>query len=123
MYPRSLISRSSTLIIGGLCAGALLTGCSSADGPTPVAWTPVSTSAAASDAADLPGTDAMRALCEQMVADKLSPEDATSLAEENGFVARVGTIDGVPQAVTRDFREDRFTLEVTAGVVSGCTFG
>jgi len=65
----------------------------------------------------------MVTLCEQMVADGLSPEDATALAESNGFVARVGTIDGEPQAVTMDFREDRFTFEVADGVVVGCTYG
>lgn len=124
MYPRSLIGRSATLVVGGLCAGALLVGCSSSDAPTPAASTHAAASdGAVSDAAELPGTDAMRALCDQMVADKLTPEDATSLAEANGFVARVGTIDGVPQAVTMDFREDRFTFDVTAGAVSGCTYG
>ncbi len=71
----------------------------------------------------MPGTPDMRALCDQMIAEALSPEAATSLAEENGYTARVGSIDGVPQAVTMDFREDRFTLDVAAGVVTGCTYG
>ena len=65
----------------------------------------------------------MHALCDRMVADNLSPDDATALAEASGYVARVGVIDGVPQAVTMDFREDRFTFEVTEGVVTACTYG
>lgn len=69
------------------------------------------------------GTPEMQALCDQMVAAALSAEAATSLAEENGFTARVGSVDGVPQAVTMDFREDRFTFDVASGVVTGCTYG
>ena len=65
----------------------------------------------------------MRVLCDQMVVDALTPEAATALAEDSVYVARVGTIDGVPQAVTMDYREDRFTFEVTGGVVTGCTYG
>lgn len=82
----------------------------------------------ASAATDMPAVEAgddpaMIALCEQMVADGLSPEDATVLAEENGYVARVGTIDGEPQAVTMDYRLDRFTFEVADGVVVACQYG
>jgi hypothetical protein len=69
------------------------------------------------------GSDAMKTLCDQMVADKMSPEDATKLAESSGFVARVGTIDGQGQALTMDLREDRFTFDVEGGVVVSCTYG
>ncbi len=65
----------------------------------------------------------MQALCAQMVAEGLSPEAATALATENGYVARVGMLEGEPQAVTMDLREDRFTFEVTGGVVVACTYG
>ena len=110
-----------TTVIGGVLGAALavsaLSGCSSAD---EAASAPASAVEAASEAAV--NAD-MVTLCEQMVADGLSPEDATALAESNGFVARVGTIDGEPQAVTMDFREDRFTFEVADGVVVGCTYG
>lgn len=110
-----------TTVIGGVLGAALavsaLSGCSSAD---EAASAPASAVEMASEAAV--NAD-MVTLCEQMVADGLSPEDATALAESNGFVARVGTIDGEPQAVTMDFREDRFTFEVTDGVVVGCTYG
>ena len=103
--------------VGALLATAALSGCSSTD---EAATAPASAVEAASEAAV--NAD-MVTLCEQMVADGLSPEDATALAESNGFVARVGTIDGEPQAVTMDYREDRFTFEVADGVVVGCTYG
>ncbi len=35
----------------------------------------------------------------------------------------VGSIDGEPQAVTMDFREDRFTFDVVSGKVTGCSYG
>ena len=118
MYPKNL-SRSATAAIAIVCAGIVVAGCSSSSSDA-TSSTP-ETSASAS--ADLPGTEAMRALCDQMVADKLSPEDATALAEQNGYVARVGAIDGTPQAVTMDFREDRFTFDVTNGAVTACSYG
>jgi hypothetical protein len=74
-------------------------------------------------AAGVGGTPEMQALCAQMVADGLTPDEATALATENGYVARVGTIDGEPQALTMDLREDRFTFEVDGGVVVACTYG
>jgi hypothetical protein len=81
-------------------------------------------SAASGDAMDpTAGTPAMVALCKQMVDEKMTPEDATALAEKNNYVARVGTIDGQPQAVTMDLRDDRFTFDVENGVVTGCTYG
>lgn len=69
------------------------------------------------------GTAEMIALCDQMVADGLTTDAATALAEEVGYVARVGTIDGEPQALTMDYREDRLTFDVEAGVVTACTYG
>jgi membrane-bound lytic murein transglycosylase B len=110
--------RTTKTIAASLVAAAAFTtlaACSSDP-----AETATSAIAAASDAA---ANADMVTLCEQMVADGLSPEEATALAESKGFVARVGTIDGQPQAVTMDFREDRFTFEVTGGVVVACTYG
>lgn len=71
-----------------------------------------------------PGTDpAMVALCDQMVADAMTVEEATALAEANGYIARVGSIDGEPQAVTMDYRLDRFTFDVVDGAVTACQYG
>ena len=115
-------TRTLTVIAALACSGIVLAGCSSSD---EAASAPASAIAAASSAAaGANGTNPeMVALCDQMVADGLSPEDATKLAEDNGYTARVGTIDGTPQAVTMDFREDRFTFEVANGVVTACTYG
>lgn len=106
--------------VGALLAVAVLSGCSSAD---EAASAPASAIDAASSAAAVAGDAAMESLCAQMVSAGMTPEDATALAEENGYVARVGTIDGEPQALTMDFREDRFTFDVADGAVTGCTYG
>lgn len=76
-------------------------------------------SAAVPDGAD----QAMVALCEEMVGQGLSPEEADALAVGNGYVTRVGSIDGEPQAVTMDYRTDRFTFDVVDGAVTACTYG
>jgi len=110
----------SKVVLMAVAAGAMavsLSACSSGSTET------VSASPVASTGGDVAGTDEMRALCDQMVADAMSPDDATALAESNGFVARVGTIDGQPQAVTMDYREDRFTFDVESDVVVACTYG
>jgi len=69
------------------------------------------------------GSAQMRALCQQMVDGKMTPAQADALAKANGYSTRVGTVDGVPQAVTMDFRTDRFTLSVTKNAVVSCTYG
>jgi len=112
------MKRKAILMTVATAAVALsLTACSSGSAESTVA------SPAASTGGDVAGTDEMRALCDQMVADAMTPEDATALAESNGFTARVGTIDGTPQAVTMDYREDRFTFDVESGAVVACTYG
>lgn len=69
------------------------------------------------------GSAQMRALCQQMIDAKMTPAQADALAKANGYSTRVGTVDGVPQAVTMDFRTDRFTLSVTKNAVVSCTYG
>lgn len=113
-------ARSRRAVLGvmtvALVGGMALTGCSSDS---------ASESAPSEEASMIEaGSDpAMLALCEQMIADAMSVDDATALAEENGYIARVGTIDGEPQAVTMDYRIDRFTFEVADGVVVACQYG
>jgi hypothetical protein len=65
----------------------------------------------------------MSALCAEMIAEAMSPEEATTLAEQRGYSARVGTIDGEAQMLTMDFRVDRFTFDVVDGAVTDCTYG
>ncbi len=66
---------------------------------------------------------AMVALCDQMVAEAMSPEDAAVLAESEGYTTRVGSIDGQLQPTTRDYRPDRFTFDVVDGAVVACQYG
>ena len=68
------------------------------------------------------GTE-MTALCEQMITQALPVEAAQALAEASGYVVRIGTLEGEQQALTKDIQEDRFTLDITGGVVTGCTVG
>ncbi len=67
--------------------------------------------------------DDLTALCEQIVAEALPLDAAVALAEASGYQTRVGRLDGEDQALTMDLREDRFTFEVEADIVVGCTIG
>lgn len=69
------------------------------------------------------GSAQMVAMCGQMVSGKMTFDQANAFAASNGYSARVGSIDGVPQAVTADFRPDRFTLAITLNAVASCTYG
>lgn len=116
-----------TIIAGGLIAALCipaLAACSSDSDPGGASASPaVAGSAEASAVEGVPGTPEMRALCDQIVADGLSPDEATATVEGAGYTARVGTIDGEGQALTMDYREDRFTFDVEGGVVVSCTYG
>jgi hypothetical protein len=68
-------------------------------------------------------SDDMTALCQQFIEQALPVEAAQALAETSGYSSRVGSIDGQPQALTKDYREDRFTFDVENGIVTGCTIG
>lgn len=68
------------------------------------------------------GSAQMQAMCRQMAAGAMTAEAASEFALANGYVARVGTIDGQPQPVTMDYRPGRFTLSVTNGAVVSCTY-
>lgn len=113
---------TATVLVAAMAA---LSACSSTSEPASPSGA-VAPSAAGSEPAQSPappGTAEMKALRTQMVDSAMSPQDATALAEQNGYVARVGTVDGAPQALTMDYREDRFTFDVEGGVVTGCTYG
>ena len=110
-------------VVSAALAVAVLSGCSSSDEAASAPASAIEAASSAAAAAEEAGSPEMVALCDQMVADGLSPEGATALAESNGYVARVGTVDGEAQALTMDYRTDRFTFEVQGGVVVGCTYG
>jgi hypothetical protein len=106
----SSIARRSVGLAAAIGLGAvMLAACSSSDDAT----------VSPPDGADA----AMVALCDEMVAQGLSPEEADALAVENGYVTRVGSVDGEGMAVTMDYREDRFTFDVVDGVVTACQYG
>ncbi len=93
-----------------------LTACSSAGG------NPVASDANVSGA-PLDATSEMTNLCEQMITQALPTEAAQALAEASGYEIRIGTLEGEQQALTKDIQENRFTLDITGGVVTGCTVG
>lgn len=69
------------------------------------------------------GSAQMVGMCRQMTSAAMTPDQASAFAVSNGYTTRVGSVDGVPQAVTADYRPERFTLEVTAHAVTDCTYG
>lgn len=114
--------RIAAVVAAAAVTTVVLGGCST-DEPADTAASAIAAASSVAAEAGAAGSAEMQALCDQMIADGLSSEDATALAESNGYVARVGTIDGEPQALTMDYREDRFTFEVQGGVVVACTYG
>jgi hypothetical protein len=110
----------TTTLVGAVAAVALLSGltaCSTTGGGNPVA------SDANVSGAPLDPKTEMTNLCTQMITEALPVEAAQALAEASGYVVRMGTVDGEAQAQTKDIQEDRFTLDVTGGIVTGCTVG
>ena len=75
------------------------------------------------DGIELVGSAEMRGICGQMVSDRMSLEAAQAFAQQSGYTVRAGSIDGVGQPVTMDFRTDRVTVALNGGVVTDCTYG
>jgi len=63
------------------------------------------------------------AFVDELLAEPLPQDEATTRIEEAGYAWRLGTIDGEPQAVTMDYRIDRLTLTVDDGLVTDATWG
>ena len=63
------------------------------------------------------------AFVDDLLAEPLPQDEATTRIEEAGYAWRLGTIDGEPQAVTMDYRIDRLTLTVDDGLVTDATWG
>lgn len=53
----------------------------------------------------------------------LTVDEATKVAEGNGWVLRVTTLDGESQASTADYRPERVNVSVEAGLVTSVDFG
>jgi hypothetical protein len=69
------------------------------------------------------GSAQMRAVCNQMVTEKLTFASADKLAQANAYTARLASVDGQPQALTMDFRFDRMNLSTVKNAVTECTYG
>lgn len=73
------------------------------------------------------GTEANSAqayfMCKEITGMAMTQAAAEAYAQQNGYTTRIGTVDGVPQAVTMDYRPDRLTLSTQGGVVVGCLGG
>jgi hypothetical protein len=69
------------------------------------------------------GSAQMVAMCRQMVDGGMTADQAAAFAASNGYSSRVGSVDGVPQAVTADYRPDRFTVSLVGGAVTSCSYG
>ena len=58
-------------------------------------------------------------LLESLVSEGKTQEEAVRIIEDLGYEWRVASIDGVPQPTTRDYREDRVTMDIDDGIVVG----
>lgn len=58
-----------------------------------------------------------------LIGEGLTVEQAGEESERAGYSWRVGEIDGEPQAVTMDYREDRLTFTVEGGIVTDALWG
>ncbi len=111
--------RATTLMTSaaaGLLAIGALAGCSA------------STASAPASEANLTGTPVTASeeaggLCEAIVSQNLPLDAADALAVGSGYTTRVLVLEGEPQAVTQDLREDRLNFEVESGLVVACTLG
>ena len=70
------------------------------------------------------GSAQMKAMCQQMVDGRMTLAQAQAFSTANGYgTVRAGTVDGQPQALTMDYRWDRFTVDLVNGAVTACTYG
>ena len=72
---------------------------------------------------EITGSAQMVAMCGQMVGGAMTSEKAAAFAASNGYSMRVGSVDGVPQMLTMDFRWDRINVSLVKNVVTSCTYG
>jgi hypothetical protein len=68
-------------------------------------------------------TPEQTAFVAELLTEPLPQDEATARIEDAGYVWRLGTIDGEPQAVTMDYRTDRLTLTTDDGLVTDATWG
>lgn len=115
----------SVLAAIGLSAVAF-TGCSSETGDstsTDPSTPSEGTSQAPDEETDMNITPEQVAFLDELIAEPVPQDEATAMIEQAGYVWRLGTIDGQPQAVTMDYRTDRLTLTVQDGLVTDGMWG
>lgn len=122
-------SRLATLFAAGAVGFALLTGCTESE-PVDSTTTTVSPEANSTEGADssqegsnMDVTQEQRDFLADLIAEPLPQDEATERIEQAGYIWRLGTIDGEPQAVTMDYRLDRLTLTVDNGLVTDGAWG
>ena len=130
---RHLARKTIALTAAGLLGVSLLTACSESETSDSVEPTESTQSleptadeesnGESSEDLDMNITQEQRDFLADLIADPMPQDQATAQIEEAGYVWRLGTIDGEPQAVTMDYRTDRLTLTVDDGLVTDGMWG
>jgi len=114
-------------VLAAIGLGALvLAGCSSETGDstsTDPSTPSQETSQAPEEETDMNITPEQVAFLDELIAEPMPQDEATAMIEQADYVWRLGTIDGQPQAVTMDYRNDRLTLTVQDGLVTDGMWG
>lgn len=116
---------SHRVAAGALAVVAVLgiSACASDEVSEPTA-TPSQTAEPSEEPAVNPDITAeQNAFVDELLAEPLPQDEATTRIEEAGYSWRLGTIDGEPQAMTMDYRIDRLTLTTQDGLVIDATWG
>ncbi len=119
-------SRVATVLAAIVLGAAALAGCSSGTDDSSAANVPTpskESSQSAEEETDMNITPEQVTFLEELIAEPTPQDEATTAIEEAGYVWRLGTIDGEPQAVTMDYRTDRLTLTVDNGLVTDGSWG
>jgi PBP1b-binding outer membrane lipoprotein LpoB len=119
-------SRVATVLTAIGLGAAVLAGCSSDTDDSSAATVPTpseDSSQGAEEETDMNITPEQVAFLDGLIAEPMPQDEATAAIEEAGYVWRLGTIDGEPQAVTMDYRTDRLTLTVDNGLVTDGSWG
>ena len=59
----------------------------------------------------------------ELLQKQMPTAEAGEYAESAGYLWRVGSYDGIPQAVTMDYNMDRLTFDVNDGIVTDAAWG
>jgi heat shock protein HslJ len=65
----------------------------------------------------------VQAMCDRLVADGATMDEARAAAEDRGYVIRITSEDGESLPATMDANPGRLNVELEGGIVTGCTAG